>query len=61
MPGLSILTTEDPYVGTDESKRGAAQRAGARIEVLDGLGHWWVVQDPVRGAKVLNEFWDGIS
>ena len=43
-PGLSILATEDAYVGTDESQRRAAQRAGARIEVLDGLGQ------PVDGA-----------
>nr|WP_090343434.1 alpha/beta hydrolase [Mycolicibacterium malmesburyense]CRL74414.1 alpha/beta hydrolase fold protein [Mycolicibacterium malmesburyense] len=57
-PGLSILATEDPYVGTEEMRRRAAERAGARTEVLEGLGHWWMVQDPVRGAAVLMRFWE---
>lgn len=57
-PGLSILATEDPYVGTDDMRRRAAQRAGARTEVLEGLGHWWMVQDPVRGAEALTRFWE---
>lgn len=56
-PGLSILTTEDHRVGTDEQRRRAAHRAGAHLEVLDGLGHWWFSQDPERGAAVLNRFW----
>ena len=33
-PGLSILATEDPYVGTDELKRRAAERAGAARKCL---------------------------
>ena len=60
-PGLSIVATEDPYVGTDDMKRRAAQRAGARTEVLDGLGHWWMVQDPARGAKTLTDFWESLG
>jgi pimeloyl-ACP methyl ester carboxylesterase len=56
-PGLCILATEDTMVGTDEQRRRAAARAGARVEVLGGLGHWWMVQDPARGARVLREFW----
>lgn len=57
-PCLSILATEDPYVGSDEMRRRAAQRAGARTEVLEGLGHWWMVQDPARGAEILTRFWE---
>jgi pimeloyl-ACP methyl ester carboxylesterase len=56
-PGLSALATEDPFVGTDDQRRDAAERAGARTVVLNGLGHWWMLQDPVRGAQVLTEFW----
>ncbi len=55
-PGLSILATEDDNVGSDDIRRRAAERAGARTEVLDGLGHWWMVQDPARGARALTEF-----
>ncbi len=60
-PGLSLLATEDTYVGTDEMRRRAAQRAGARTEVLDGLGHWWMMQDPSRSAAVLNAFWESLG
>lgn len=57
-PGMSFLATEDPYVGSDDMRRRAAQRAGACTEVLEGLGHWWMVQDPTRAAQVLTRFWE---
>lgn len=56
-PGLSLLATEDTFVGSDAIRHRAAERAGARTEVLDGLGHWWMVQDPDRGAAALTRFW----
>ena len=34
---------------------------GARVVVLDGLGHWWMAQDPKRAAGVLDEFWSSAS
>src|ERR1700739_2575958 len=36
-PGLSLLATEDPYIGSDEIRRRAAHRAGPRPEGLGGL------------------------
>lgn len=60
-PGLSLLTTEDPYVGSDETRRRAADRAGAHTEVLDGLGHWWMVEEPARGAAALTRFWETLG
>jgi pimeloyl-ACP methyl ester carboxylesterase len=59
-PGLAILATEDNFVGTDEMRRRAAERAGARLEVLDGLGHWWMLEDPARGAAALTRFWGSL-
>jgi pimeloyl-ACP methyl ester carboxylesterase len=59
-PGLAVIATEDTYVGTDEMKRRAAARAGAKVDVLDGLGHWWMLQDPARGAAMLSRFWDSL-
>ena len=56
-PGLALLPSEDTFVGTDAQRRRAAERAGARVEVLDGLGHWWMVEDPQRSAAVLERFW----
>jgi pimeloyl-ACP methyl ester carboxylesterase len=60
-PGLSILATEDTYVGSEEMRRRAADRAGARTEVLDGLGHWWMLEDPARGAAALTRFWNSLD
>jgi len=60
-PGLSVLATEDTYVGSDAQRREAAALAGARTEVLEGLGHWWMLQDPARGAQVLTGFWDSVD
>ena len=41
---------------THEGPRETA-RAGAKTVALDGLGHWWMLQDPARAATVLREFW----
>jgi len=60
-PGLSILATEDPYIGSEETRRRAAGRAGAQTAVLDGLGHWWMVEDPARSAAALTRFWVGLG
>ena len=57
-PGLSILATEDHFVGSDAMRRQAAERAGARTEELEGLGHWWMVEGPARAAEVLVDFWE---
>lgn len=59
-PGLAIVATADPYVGTEEMRRRTAERAGARVEVLDGLGHWWMLEDPARGAAALTRFWGAL-
>ena len=60
-PGLSLLAGDDPFIGTSDTRRRAADRAGARTTVLDGLGHWWMVQDPARGAQALRDFWDSLD
>lgn len=60
-PGLVLVATEDQAVGTDEAKRRAADRAEARVGMLDGLGHWWMLEDPARSAQVLAEFWGAVG
>jgi pimeloyl-ACP methyl ester carboxylesterase len=59
-PGLALCATEDHFVGTQAMHCRAAQRAGARVEVLQGLGHWWMTQDPMRSAAVLTGFWESL-
>ncbi|WP_018332546.1 alpha/beta fold hydrolase [Actinomycetospora chiangmaiensis] len=56
-PGLAILATADHFVGSEELRRRAAERAGADVAVLDELGHWWMTEDPARAARVLTAFW----
>jgi pimeloyl-ACP methyl ester carboxylesterase len=58
-PGLAIIGTDDHFVGSQDMRRRSAARAGAQIATLDGLGHWWMVQDPVRSARALTSFWAG--
>jgi hypothetical protein len=64
--GLSLLATEDPYIGPDDHRpddhrRRAADRAGASTAVLEGLGQWWMVEDPARGAEALTRFWETLA
>jgi pimeloyl-ACP methyl ester carboxylesterase len=55
-PGVVLQPTDDPF-SRDEVIRRSAQRTKARIATLDGLGHFWPLQDPARGAAVLEGFW----
>jgi pimeloyl-ACP methyl ester carboxylesterase len=55
-PGLILVPSEDPFLSGDLARLGARQ-AGADTAELAGLGHWWMQQDPQKGAAVLEEFW----
>jgi len=55
-PGLVVLPSDDGFLSAEGARAGAAS-AGAPVAELDGLGHWWMLQDPVRGASVLEDFW----
>ncbi|QUQ72414.1 alpha/beta fold hydrolase [Kutzneria sp. CA-103260] len=56
-PGLAIRATADGFVGTSEQVERSAARAGARTGRLEGLGHWWMLQDPSASADLLEKFW----
>lgn len=56
-PGLVIIPTADHYTGGEERARWAADKAGAAVAVLEGLGHWWMLQDPQSAAAALQKFW----
>jgi pimeloyl-ACP methyl ester carboxylesterase len=57
-PGLVIIATEDHYTGGEALARRSAERARAKVALLEGRGHWWMCEDPVAGAKALEEFWE---
>lgn len=48
-----IIATEDHYTGGVEKARGTAEAWGATVHMLDGLGHWWMMQDPAAGAAIV--------
>jgi hypothetical protein len=54
-PGLAVITDEQ-FTHLGWSQR-SARRAGAQVARLEGLDHWWLVQDPQRAARALAEFW----
>jgi pimeloyl-ACP methyl ester carboxylesterase len=58
-PGLVINATADAYVSTELGSEVAA-RLGARELRLEGLGHWWMTEDPGSAADGLVEFWSGL-
>jgi hypothetical protein len=55
-PGLVLVPSEDQFL-SDSGARLGARQAGAAVADLPGLGHWWMLQDPEKGAAVLAEFW----
>jgi len=55
-PGLALVATQDPF-GSVAITTAAAEQAGARTATLHGAGHWWMLQQPVAAAAVLEEFW----
>jgi pimeloyl-ACP methyl ester carboxylesterase len=59
-PGLVLVPSEDPFL-SDSGATNAARQARAAIEKLEGIGHWWMLQDPARGARVLESFWSSLS
>jgi pimeloyl-ACP methyl ester carboxylesterase len=59
-PGLVIIPTEDEYTGGEERARWSARQAKAKVAVLPGLGHWWMIQDPAAGAAALQRFWSSV-
>jgi pimeloyl-ACP methyl ester carboxylesterase len=60
-PGLAIVATEDHAVGSFDAHHRGAERAGARVAVLQGLGHWWMNEDPAQGADIVTAFWDSLQ
>lgn len=60
-PGLALIATEDTYCGGETLARRSAERAGAKVAVLQGAGHWWMCQQPKQGAEAINAFVAGLK
>ncbi|MFZ5783758.1 MAG: alpha/beta fold hydrolase [Pseudomonadota bacterium] len=58
-PGLALIALDDfgRASGTLEQHEWAAQRAGAKVARLAGVGHWWPEETPAPVAEALTRFW----
>jgi pimeloyl-ACP methyl ester carboxylesterase len=59
-PGMVLVPTADPFLSPEGARR-AGELAGARIEELDGVGHWWMTEAPEASAAALERFWAEIG
>ena len=53
---LVLIAAQDTYTGGEVMARRTAKRWGSEVAVLEGLGHWWMMQDPEGSAAALNSF-----
>lgn len=53
---LVVIAHDDHYTGGPDMARRVAQKWGASVAELDGVGHWWMMQDPPRAAATLTRF-----
>jgi pimeloyl-ACP methyl ester carboxylesterase len=60
-PGLVLIPTGDHFTGGETLARRTAERAKAKVTVLEGLGHWWMCENPKRGAEALDGFFAGLN
>ena len=59
MPVLVVHGSNDEVMPPGNGEALAARIPGARLEILDGLGHLFFHEDPERSARVILDFLDG--
>jgi hypothetical protein len=57
---MVVIPTADPFLNAVAARR-SAERAGARVETLEGVGHWWMAEDPAAAATLLERFWSSVE
>ncbi len=56
-PGLALIGGADPFASDNKGSIQVAERMGATVEILEGAGHWWMLDSPAKGAAALERFW----
>jgi pimeloyl-ACP methyl ester carboxylesterase len=54
-PGLILVAELDSF-GNEAMSHEVAQTLEAREATLEGVGHWWALEDPHQAAAVIKEF-----
>lgn len=57
--GLVIIAENDHYAGPHSMHEETAAAVGARVARLGGVGHWWMIENPVAAAEMLTAHWAG--
>ena len=55
-PVLVMIAENDRYTGGPDLARRVAEKWGASVAELDGVGHWWMMENPAQGAAALHQF-----
>jgi pimeloyl-ACP methyl ester carboxylesterase len=55
-PALVIWGTDDAYIPWEQADRQRESFPSARIELLEGLGHWPFLEDPARVSELVIPF-----
>jgi pimeloyl-ACP methyl ester carboxylesterase len=55
-PALVVWGTDDVYLSWQQAERQRESFPSARIQLLEGLGHWPFLEDPARVAEVVIPF-----
>ena len=55
-PALVLWPTRDPYLPVEQAERQRQAFPSARIELLEGRGHWPFLEDPERVASLVVPF-----
>jgi pimeloyl-ACP methyl ester carboxylesterase len=55
-PALVLWPTQDPYLPVEQAERQRQAFPSARIELLEGHGHWSFLEDPERVASLVVPF-----
>lgn len=60
-PGLVLIASEDPYIGTIEMCTSVATALNADIFTLKGLGHFWMFDGATLAADALIKHWNAVQ
>jgi pimeloyl-ACP methyl ester carboxylesterase len=55
-PTLVVFGVTDPYIPWQQAERQRESFPSARVELLEGLGHWPFLEDPGRVAEAVMPF-----
>jgi pimeloyl-ACP methyl ester carboxylesterase len=56
MPSLIVWGSRDPLIPTKHAHTAHEAMPGSRLEIFDGAGHFPQLHDPVRFARIVEDF-----